>query len=113
MAARMSDLLDNPINVALRQAAVLSYGASIENAKYCFDTAHVLTQCRVLSPGDLLILNTIRMSKLAESRNSAASKGEMPAADVAGHVGGVPKSAQPVSGGNIPPQERRTQFAKV
>jgi len=90
IAMRIHELLNNPENMELRQRQIARYGTSVENARFCFDTAHALFDSGMtLKPADIHTINQLAKVAISSSHEDAVSRGFSSApSDHAGVVGG-------------------------
>lgn len=115
IAARISDLLADPENLALRQRAAADYGASMSDAYLCFDTADALIGFRPVSHSEIITIGRLKAYKLRTASESATSKGlERTEADRTRQIGGRSLAADTaLSQGSTTTPQVRTNFAKV
>lgn len=115
VAARMSDMLADPANSAIRQQAAMDYGATPSDAYLCFDMADALVGYRVLTQSELSKINRLKAFKLRDAAERATAKGmDRTEADRTGTVGHRSLAADiAVSQGATTTPQVRTSFAKV
>jgi hypothetical protein len=96
IAMRIHELLNNAENLELRQRQIARYGTSVENARFCFDTAHALFDSGMtLKPTDIHTINQLAKVAISNAHEDAVSRGFASApSDHAGVVGGSKPSPQ-------------------
>jgi len=89
LPCRISDLLADPTNVAIRQVAAYRYGTPVDNAHFCFDTADaLLASGRVYSHSEMKLIEGLKIVATDRAAQNAGAQGEVrPVQDSTGRVG--------------------------
>lgn len=108
VAVRISELLRNPDNIEMRQTCAANYGTGLENARFCFDTAHALTfSGMALSHADTMLIGQLSAMAITRSQDDAVSRGFAQAtSNHAGTVGGSKPAPQIAPSPSTTPAER-------
>lgn len=98
VAVRISEMLNNPENIDIRQTQASRYGTTVDNAKFCYDTSHALfASGMTLGHADIILINQLAATAINSSQEDAISRGHAQAAsNHAGTVGGAKPTPQVV-----------------
>jgi len=104
---RMSEFLNNSENIEVRQVVASNYGTTVDNARFCFDTAGALVNSGlVLSHSDILLVNMLSSYTIQRAQSDGQARGAVQAtSDHSGTVGGV-KAAGIAAAAPVAPSER-------
>lgn len=96
IAMRIHELLNSAENLELRQRQIARYGTSVENARFCFDTAHALFDSGMtLKPTDIHVINQLAKVAISSAHEDAVSRGYASApSDHSAVVGGTKPTPQ-------------------
>lgn len=117
LACRIHDFLDTPENIAQRQDAASSYGASIDNARFCFDMADaLLVSGRYFNGSERQLINDLKIFATSRTQSNAQTRGQsQPSQDTSGGVvgGQTASSRQNYPTVQAAPSSVRSGFASV
>jgi hypothetical protein len=73
---RIHTLLGNPENLQIRQTAAANYGTTVDNAEFCFDTAHALLGSGLqLNHAHTALIQALSASVITRSHEDGISRG--------------------------------------
>lgn len=76
VAFRIHEFLNDPANVALRTTAAANYGTTVDNARFCFDTANALFNSGiVLSHTEVAMIRSLSNAVINRAQEDAVSRG--------------------------------------